>query len=608
MTNRSRSRLACAVLMCAGLSIPWASTAATRAPLPDPAAEMRRRIETMKQLASPRIPATFAELLAQHTSRASLPSASIGTTSQVPSPVGSTTSSVTSAPTSSGSTNAGSTTIATDETDFDGDGTVERKSVTASTLNAQGLPVRQASALYFEGILAHRDLLLVTYDAKGNVVERIYEDDQLGDGTVELRNETSNEYDPSGHVILSVFQQSNPTAGTVQNGYRTTFEYDAAGNILKIVTDVDDDGDGIMDDRSTTTYIRDQQGRVVDDVFTLDKGLDGTLEIENHTANVLDVRGNLVESHTENDESGNGGVILDMHIVHVYDSRSKLVGSIHDVDDEADGTVDTRYTLTITYDDRGNPVLVVSDYAHGPGLSFVETLTSESTFDAQGRPVQVIVTASTGGVATTVIADSYAYNAHGKIASYVSTGDYSADGVLDYRTEITNEFNGRGDVTSNVHTSDSDGDGTIDNSSSNVTTYDPRGNPLQVVSEVDNDADGTFDYRSVLTIQYRRGMEEPVVLEGNQPALQLRAAAPNPFQDVASLGFSLPVEGDVDLQIFDASGRLVRDLVNGSLPAGDHQVSWDGRDDQARVVPNGAYFMRLKAAGRETSRMILRAR
>jgi flagellar hook assembly protein FlgD len=33
------------------------------------------------------------------------------------------------------------------------------------------------------------------------------------------------------------------------------------------------------------------------------------------------------------------------------------------------------------------------------------------------------------------------------------------------------------------------------------------------------------------------------------------------------------------------------------MPAGDHQVSWDGRDDQGRKLPNGTYFLRMAING-----------
>jgi flagellar hook assembly protein FlgD len=64
--------------------------------------------------------------------------------------------------------------------------------------------------------------------------------------------------------------------------------------------------------------------------------------------------------------------------------------------------------------------------------------------------------------------------------------------------------------------------------------------------------------------------------------------------------------GAVSLRIYDVGGRLVRTLVEGTLPAGEKSVVWDGRDDTGRPVGSGVYFCRLAAANyRETHKMVL---
>ncbi len=72
---------------------------------------------------------------------------------------------------------------------------------------------------------------------------------------------------------------------------------------------------------------------------------------------------------------------------------------------------------------------------------------------------------------------------------------------------------------------------------------------------------------------------------------------PNPFNPATSLHFSLPAAAEVALDIFDVSGRRVRSLVAGSLPAGPHVVSWNGRDETNRNVASGHYFARLTVEG-----------
>ncbi len=86
--------------------------------------------------------------------------------------------------------------------------------------------------------------------------------------------------------------------------------------------------------------------------------------------------------------------------------------------------------------------------------------------------------------------------------------------------------------------------------------------------------------------------EEPVDLaEVDLPSdYRLYPAHPNPFNPSTSLSFTLPEAGQVELTIFDVSGREVARLVNGWLNAGLHTCVWD-----AEGLPSGLYFSRLKA-------------
>ncbi|MFC1747113.1 FlgD immunoglobulin-like domain containing protein, partial [Candidatus Neomarinimicrobiota bacterium] len=53
------------------------------------------------------------------------------------------------------------------------------------------------------------------------------------------------------------------------------------------------------------------------------------------------------------------------------------------------------------------------------------------------------------------------------------------------------------------------------------------------------------------------------------------------------------VQADVKLVIFSLSGRMIATLVNGHQEAGDHYVSWNGRDNTGRLVPSGVYYYSL---------------
>jgi hypothetical protein len=86
----------------------------------------------------------------------------------------------------------------------------------------------------------------------------------------------------------------------------------------------------------------------------------------------------------------------------------------------------------------------------------------------------------------------------------------------------------------------------------------------------------------------------------------LHQNAPNPFNPTTSISFSLSVESEVELSIYDVAGRLVTTLAEGEFPAGSSAVSWDGRDGGGRDVGSGVYFYRLSVQGdAETGKMVI---
>ncbi len=76
---------------------------------------------------------------------------------------------------------------------------------------------------------------------------------------------------------------------------------------------------------------------------------------------------------------------------------------------------------------------------------------------------------------------------------------------------------------------------------------------------------------------------------------ELGANFPNPFNPSTSLRFSLPVAGQVRLDVHDIRGRHIRALVDEIREAGYHTVTWSGRDDSGATVASGAYLYRLQA-------------
>jgi len=80
---------------------------------------------------------------------------------------------------------------------------------------------------------------------------------------------------------------------------------------------------------------------------------------------------------------------------------------------------------------------------------------------------------------------------------------------------------------------------------------------------------------------------------------------PNPFNPVTTIAFGLPSAGSVRLEVFNLLGQRVVVLVDERMPAGVHEISWDGNADGGMAVSSGVYFYRLETAGFSQTRKML---
>jgi len=88
----------------------------------------------------------------------------------------------------------------------------------------------------------------------------------------------------------------------------------------------------------------------------------------------------------------------------------------------------------------------------------------------------------------------------------------------------------------------------------------------------------------------------------------IRAVAPNPFGTTTTVRFGATGSGSVEVRVYDVRGREVRTLAAGTLPAGVHERSWDGRDAGGRELAPGVYFARYVGGGVVETRKLLRLR
>ena len=69
---------------------------------------------------------------------------------------------------------------------------------------------------------------------------------------------------------------------------------------------------------------------------------------------------------------------------------------------------------------------------------------------------------------------------------------------------------------------------------------------------------------------------------------ELSGSYPNPFNPTTSINYGLQNDGYVEIMVYDASGRLVKELVNQHQAAGSHSINWNASNQAS-----GMYFAKM---------------
>jgi hypothetical protein len=69
---------------------------------------------------------------------------------------------------------------------------------------------------------------------------------------------------------------------------------------------------------------------------------------------------------------------------------------------------------------------------------------------------------------------------------------------------------------------------------------------------------------------------------------------PNPFNPTTTISFDLPTTQDVNLNIYNNKGQLVKTILNDRIGPGKHHYTWDGTNKNGIKASSGVYFYSLR--------------
>ncbi len=241
------------------------------------------------------------------------------------------------------------------------------------------------------------------------------------------------------------------------------------------------------------------------------------------------------------------------------------------------------HDLSIANDADNNLYVVFGKYFAGDYGALVEG------FDSQMYNSEVMAIGSMDGGATwgTILGDGVAVNLTETSTPECQPGECDNDAYPTVAKKVTDD----GDGTRTLHVLYMDdysaGSSIRDNgpASNNPMRYlaVPVEEIIDIVIEIEEDSDNDVAANYEFLTQNR----------------------PNPFVKQTSICFNLANAGNVSLSIYNQVGQLLKTLENGYRPAGEHEINWDGTNENGEFVSAGVYFYRLSNAERVvTKRMV----
>jgi probable HAF family extracellular repeat protein len=144
---------------------------------------------------------------------------------------------------------------------------------------------------------------------------------------------------------------------------------------------------------------------------------------------------------------------------------------------------------------------------------------------------------------------------------------------------------------------------------SDLNTLLPQGTGWTLSRAWDIDENGVIVGEGTLNGEPRAFVLAPASATSVPPAqlpseVRFARARPHPVAGPARFDFELPAPARAHLELYDLSGRRVREVADGWFPAGRTSLAWDGLDASGSRPASGLYWASLTVDGRRWTRQV----
>ena len=97
-----------------------------------------------------------------------------------------------------------------------------------------------------------------------------------------------------------------------------------------------------------------------------------------------------------------------------------------------------------------------------------------------------------------------------------------------------------------------------------------------------------IDFSGITNIEDAKKIEHIIT------SFKLLQNYPNPFNPSTTIEYEIPKSGNVEISVYDLSGRVIKTLLNENQQKGNFKIVWDGTNQSDQKVSSGFYVYSIK--------------